>query len=400
MHITSLVHRFELCLCAIALILCASADGTQAAKNIILMIGDGMGYQQVNAGSYYLSGKAGQLCFQPYYKCGVTTRSLDNPITDSAAAASALATGCKVNNNAISQNPAGKSCETILERATSLGKKTGLVTTDPITRATPAAFGAHDPSRYNYIPIGDDYLNSSRPNILFGGGATPAGGGTYFSSTQVANAKAQGYKAVYTAQDMAALSPEDTNRAIGLFSLNDMTYEYDRPSTTTEPHLSQMTGKALSLLDNDPDGFFLMVEGAKVDYGAHANDIVRTTGEVVEFNNAVQTVLNWMNGRNDTLLIVTADHETGGLTATNRGIGNYAGAVWKATDHTGANVPLYATGMNVDLINSYIKNGVIDNTDVYRIMKTAYNTPVPEPSSIFLLISGISLLAWRQKMRN
>ena len=364
--------------CAILALFALALSGAHAGatRNVIIMIGDGMGPQQVNAASYYLNGVAGTLCFEPYYKCGATTYSLDNAITDSAAAATALATGHKTNNLVISQSPAGAVYQTILEKAKAMGKRTGLVGTDPITRATPGAFGSHDPNRYNYIAMGDDYLNSSRPDVMMGGGGTvilPLI--TYFSDAQIATAVSLGYQAAYTKAQMDALS-SSTNRVLGLFSTNEMTYEYDRPVGTTEPHLSEMTAKALALLDTDPDGFFLMVEGAKIDYGAHANDIIRTTWEAVEFNNSVQTVLNWMQGRTDTLLIVTGDHETGGLTATNQGKGNYAGATWSSTDHTAANVPVYAYGSNSDLVNGYISGGIVNNTDIYKVMSAAY-TPAP-----------------------
>ncbi len=112
----------------------------------------------------------------------------------------------------------------------------------------------------------------------------------------------------------------------------------DRTPTNTEPHLSEMTTKALDLLGGHPDGFFLMIEGGLIDWAAHENNIRRATREVVEFHNACAAALAWMNGRDDTLLIVTADHETGGLTATNAGAGNYPVASWSTGGHTGANV--------------------------------------------------------------
>lgn len=370
-----------LCSVCAVLVLVALAPGSAyagATRNVILMIGDGMGYGHVDAGSYYLYGEAGGLCFEPYYKCGVTTSCLDigaHPITDSAAAASALATGHKVNYTAVSQSPTGVLYTTILEHAKAMGKRTGFVGTDPISRATPGAFGSHDPSRYNYLAMTDDLLNSSRPDVMLGGGATPAGGGAYVSTAQVATAVSLGYQVAYTKAQMDAIS-DSASRVLGLFKIEDLTYEYDRRNdpNNTEPHLSEQTAKALALLDTDPDGFFLMVEGAKIDYGAHANDIALTTWEVVEFNNAVETVLDWMDGRTDTLLIVTADHNTGGLTATNNDQGNYAGATWTSTDHTAANVPLYALGSNSDLVNDYINGGAMDNTNVFTIMYRAFTT--------------------------
>jgi len=384
-------RRFAIVLAAVASLVVLTGSQAFAARNVILMIGDGMGFQHVNAASYYLNGASGTLSFEPYYKSAVTTSCLDSsvhPITDSAAAASALATGHKVNYTTISQSPTGEEYPTILEIAKSMGKRTGLVGTDPITRATPAAFGAHDPSRYNLLAIGDDYLNSSQPNVLFGGGGTSTGGGTYFSTAQINTAGALGYTRVYNAAQMAALNSSTVNKVLGLFTLNEFPYVYDRyPSTV--PQLSQMTAKALDILDADPDGFFLMIEGALIDYGAHANDIARTTREVVEFNNTAQVVLNWMAGRTDTLLLITGDHETGGLTATNRGKGLYPLATWTSTDHTARNVPLYVAGAQAGLADAYIQAGVMDNTDVFRIMNDAFNTPlVPEPASVLGLLCG------------
>lgn len=361
-----------------------------AATNVILMIGDGMGYQHVRAGSYYLSGTTGTLSFEPFYKCGVTTYSANSSVTDSAAAATAMATGYKVANNVVSQAPNGTPYQTILEKAKSMGKKTGLVTTVPITHATPAAFGAHEASRTSYINIGNDYLNSSRPDVIFGGG-DPARGSAYFSSSQVATAQTLGYQVVRNASEMSALNPASHSRALGLFAKDDMTYEYNRLPGNTEPHLSQMTAKALEMVSTDPDGFFLMIEGGLIDHAAHANNIGQTTFEVIEFHNSVQTVLNWMQGRTDTLLLVTADHETGGLAISGQGAGVLPVASWSTTSHTSANVPFYATGAESYLVDAYIRNGLIDNTDVYRIMDAAF--VVPEPSTVVVFAAGIFCLA-------
>ncbi len=384
---------------ALAASLCVLAAQSQATLNVILMIGDGMGLQHVNAGSYYLNGSAGTLAFEPYFKTFVKTRSLNNSVTDSAAAASALATGHKVNNYVISQDPSGNPYETVLEWAKSKGKKTGLVTTVPITHATPAGFGAHESDRNNLTNIGNDYLNSSRPNVLFGAGDPSKGSGSYWSSSQTTTAKGLGYKDVYTASQLSALDPSNTSYALGLFGGQQLTYEYDRTGSTTDPHLSQMATKALDLLSNDPDGFFLMVEGGMIDYAAHSNDIRRDTREVVEFNSTFMAIKAWMAGRTDTLLIVTADHETGGLTSSSNGAGNYPGASWTTTGHTGTNVPLYAFGANADLINPYIVGGACDNTDVYRFMMDAYNAPVPEPATILALGGGLVALAARRRRK-
>ncbi len=366
--------------CAIAVVFVLALGCAQAGvtKNVILMIGDGMGFAHVNAGSYYRTGAPGNLCFEPYYKCAVTTSLLNvdqYPFTDSAAAASAMATGHKVNWTAVSTSPDGVPYTTILEHAKAMGKRTGLVGTDPISRATPAAFGAHDLSRYNYQSMTDDLLNSSRPDVMMGGGATPTAGSDYVSLAQVNTAISLGYQVVYTQAQMDSIS-NSADKVLGLFAVMDLAFEVERPAGCTEPHLSEQTAKALALLENDPDGFFLMVEGAKIDYGSHNGNIPQITGEVLGFNDAVQVVLDWMRGRNDTLLIVTADHETGGLVIDHgNGKGNYVTGHFTSPlplDHTSANVPLYALGSNVSILDDYIVDGVMDNTAIFHAMYRAF----------------------------
>jgi alkaline phosphatase len=385
-------------ICMILILLIAAIIGAQAAatKNVILMIGDGMGPQHVKAGGYYVNGASGTLCFEPYYKGTVTTRSLNSAITDSAAAATTMATGHKTNNGIISQAPDGTTYQTILEQAKAMGKSTGLVTTDYITGATPAGFGAHDADRNNYIPIAGDYINSSKPNIIMGGGGTTSGGSGFISTIQIAGAQAAGYQTIYNKTQMDALS-NSSQHVLGLFNASEMTYEYDRTANTTEPHLSEMASKALSILSTDSDGFFVMIEQAKIDKASHSNDMTRLCREVSAFNDAVQTVLTWMAGRTDTLLIVTADHETGGLTATNKGKGVTPGATWTSLDHTATNVPLYALGSNSNLIDGYMSGGVMDDTNIYNTMYRAYT--IPEPSSIAALLCGLAGIAWRRRRR-
>lgn len=389
------MHKTRATIAFILVLMLATIGQVWAVKNVILMIGDGMGPNQVKAGSYYLTGSAGNLCFEQYLKASVTTYSASDAITDSAAAATALATGHKTNNGIISQSPTGTTYQTILEKAKSMGKSTGIVTTDAITGATPAGFAAHDSSRTNYLPIAGDYISASQPNIIMGGGGTSSGGSGFISTFQIGLAKNNGYTTVYNKTDMNALS-STTQKTLGLFNVDELTYEYDRTSGNTEPHLSEMTSKALSMLSTDSDGFFVMIEGGKIDHGCHSNLIERTTKEVVEFNNSVQAALNWMQGRDDTMLIVTADHETGGLSVTSNGAGHYATASWTTTGHSATNVPFYITGAGSNLANQYITNGIMDNTNVYNVMYDAMTT-VPEPSSLVVLLVGACALIRRRR---
>ncbi len=340
-------------------------------KNIIFMIGDGMGFEQVKAGSYYASGEPNKLSFQSLPHFGqLTTKSANNAVTDSAAAGTALATGQKVNNEVISTAIPGDSSElkTLLEYFRDSGKVTGLVTTVYITHATPAAFGAHETSRDNYDKIADDYRLQTKPNVLLGsdGIALEDDGKIKEHGVTVSEFEAAGYTAVTDRAGLLGIDPNMTKYLLGYFDTPEssgyMPYE---PYPSNLPHLSEMAATALDILDNEPNGFFLMIEGGKIDEAGHDKDLIHNIGETIEFSNTVQVVLDWAKkeGNKDTLIIVTADHETGGLKVTkNNGTGVLPNVTWSTKDHTGANVPVYAQGEN-----AYLISGVMDNTDMFFV---------------------------------
>jgi alkaline phosphatase len=325
-------------------------------RNVVILIGDGMGFEQVKAAGMYKNGSPGTLAFEAFPHTGqVTTYSANSSVTDSAAAATAIATGFKVNNDVISVllPGDGRELQTLLEFFKALGRSTGLVTTTYITHATPAGFGAHEPSRNSTNAIAADYLTQTRPDVLFGGGAY---------GMSASSAQAAGYTVVSTAAEMLALDTETAAMVSGQFGSGQLPYELGWNSNL--PHLSQMAETALHILDNDPDGFFLMIEGGLIDWAGHANHLPNTVWETIEFAETVQKVVDWAAGRTDTLIIVTADHETGGLTVTaNNGINNYPTVTWSTTGHTGANVPVYALGANARLIS-----GTMDNTGFFAIV--------------------------------
>ncbi len=375
----------KLRLLILIVVLLASAPTSWAGvKNVIVMIGDGMGFEQVKAASVYAYGKEGKLSFEKYYRGEMATHSANSYLgkshaTDSAASATAMATGQKAKNGVLSEK-SGKPIRTILEHLREQGRVTGLVTTVPVTHATPAGFGAHTNDRNNYRDIASDYLEQTRPNVLFG---------AYYSNGRgMTETKAEkaGYAVVTTRQDMrhiVELTDQDSTEdpfVAGLFSPDEMPWEYDyynphsilfpeekkNGSTNydTAPHLSEMTAAALSLLDDDPDGFFLMVEGGKIDWAGHSNIIEHNVFETLEFAKAFQAVLDWAGGRDDTLVLVTADHECGGLTVVeSREKGFMPAVFWGTTSHTGVNVPVYATGPGAE---EFV--GVIDNTDLFTII--------------------------------
>ncbi|MBU0639264.1 MAG: alkaline phosphatase [Planctomycetes bacterium] len=352
----------------------------EAPKNVILLIGDGMGFEQVRAAGMYAHGVPGTFAFESFpYQGTVTTYSANNSVTDSAAAATALATGYKVNNGVVSMAYPGDGRElpTLLEHSRDLGKLTGLVTTTYMTHATPACFGAHEPSRNNLDEIAADYLHQTRPNVLFGGGA---------HGLSPAAAVAAGYTVVSDRSGLEALDPDTVTQVSGQFGDDHFPYEYNywtggHDFYDTMPHLSEMTSFALDILDADDDGFFLVVEGGRIDHAGHDNNIRRNIFETTEFARAADEAIAWAAGRDDTLILVTADHETGGLTVLqNNGQGNWPTVSWDTGDHTDADVPIYAWGPNASLVN-----GVLDNTDLFNIVT------VPEPATLMLIGSALVL---------
>jgi alkaline phosphatase len=356
-------------------------------KYVIFLIGDGMGFEQVRAGGMYANGEAGTLSFEMFPFSGeLTNETASGAIPDSAASGTSLATGVKVDTGVVSMAIPGdgSELETLLEYSKARGKSTGLVTTTTMTHATPACFGAHEPSRMNAGQIADDYRLQTRPNVLFGGGA---------DGMTIEAFENSGYTVVTDYAGMQALDTENVDVVSGQFGAGYLPYEYDGLGSL--PHLSEMTATALSILDNDPDGFFLMVEGGRIDHAGHANDIQRGVLETIEFANTVQVAIDWAQGRTDTLILVTADHETGGLfVLENNGAGVLPTVEWTSGTHTEVNIPVYAWGLNAELIG-----GVMDNTEMFRVVTAgpvAWN-PNPADGAVFAQTQG--QFSWMPGMR-
>ncbi|MDD5706675.1 MAG: alkaline phosphatase [Kiritimatiellae bacterium] len=338
----------------------ATAVNGATIRNVILCIGDGMGPEHVHAGHCFVGSN---LSFEAFSdQAALTTRSANAEVTDSAAAATAMATGRRVNNGVISVALPGDGAElqTLVEYFAGKGKRTGLVTTTYMTHATPAAFGAHETSRASESAIAVDYLTQTKPNVLFGGGAhglTPAA------------AVAAGYTVVTNSEQLLGLDTESVTNVSGQFGVSVLPYEYTGLGDL--PHLSDMTSVALATLDNGPHGFFLMVEGGLIDYASHANSITDCVYEVAQLDRSVQRVLEWAGTREDTLVIVTADHETGGLTVLqDNGAGNVPLASWTTTGHTSTKVNAYGWGCMADGVAL-----MTDNTNVYTVARTPVLTP-------------------------
>jgi alkaline phosphatase len=325
-------------------------------RNVILMIGDGMGLVQVNAARIKAVGAEGLLYMERMPVVGlIRTHSENSLTTDSAAAGTALAAGVKTHNGKIAMKPGGTRFQSILRAAQELGKSAGMAVTATMSHATPAVFGANVENRSDESLIAVQYIEN-RINVLFGGGlqfflpASQPGGARKDDINLLAEAQAAGYQFVQTPEAMREV---EGDHVLGLFQLGSLTTK-----ATDEPSLAAMTGKAIELLSRDPEGFFLMVEGSQIDWAGHANNLDNCIRQTLLFDLAVKEALDFAQKSGDTLVIVTADHETGGLALVREGLdGTKLEAQWGTKGHTPIQVPVYAYGPGSERFA-----GVYDNT--------------------------------------
>lgn len=295
----------------------AMYGNTKNPKNVIFMVGDGMGPSYNSAYRYFKDNpntKEMEKTAFDHYLVGTQRTNPDDPkenITDSAAGATAFSSGHKTYNGAIGVTPDQKPVETVLERAKSQGKSTGLVSTAEITDATPAAYAAHIDSRDKKDEIAKQFYNDRingkhKVDVLLGGGAK------YFGKENGdidKKFKKDGYDLVKNKQQLAN-SKKD--QVLGLFADKNMPLQIDAPKQN--PLLSDMQDAALSKLSKNKKGFFLMIEGASIDKQGHANDITGVMSEMSGFESAFENAMKYAQQHPDTLVVATADHSTGGLT--------------------------------------------------------------------------------------
>ncbi len=326
------------------------ANGTELAPNvpkIILLIGDGMGRGQLDAASLFKYGAIDSLQMFDLPAHGIITTSSPTGITDSAASATAMATGAFTVNGRVGLDLDSEPVQNLVELAKAHNMATGIVTTTRIAHATPACFSAHVPSRGQYDDIAEQ-LAELQPNVILGGGTLEferRRDGRDLSA-ELAD---KGYQVVHTASELSALAlagPDELNGdLLGLFADGHIPYVVDRVLGNEYPSLVDMTQAALSRLDSDPDGFFLMVEGGRIDHAGHANNLSRNIGETIAFDNTIQSVMDWAEGRDDITILVTADHETGGLTVLKEmGIGNLPEVNWRWGSHTNTTIRSFSQG--------------------------------------------------------
>ena len=310
--------RLFLGLVAVSVVACAAAP-----KYVFLFIGDGMSTpQRMVAEEFSRATGTGPLAMNALpYQCTTRTRAANAVITDSAAAATAIACGEKANNGALGIRPDGRRLESVAELAKKRGMKVGILTTVPIVHATPAGFYAHRTSRGDSYGIALDLLASKFDFF--------AGGGVYdkFDDTSHAEyrgnvfdlAARDGYAVVRDKASFAALKP-GCGKVWGVFAKDALAYAIDG-RTAKQPELSTMVEKAIELLDG-PQGFFIMAEGGALDWGAHANDAATVLREVISMDAAVKVAVKFMERHpSETLVIVTGDHETGGMAMGFAGLG-------------------------------------------------------------------------------
>lgn len=324
-------------------------------RNVVLMIGDGMGLTQITAALY---ANDNEIAFERMPVVGLhKSYSSDDLITDSAAGATAFACGEKTYNGAIAVRPDHSPCTTLLERAEAAGMPTGLVATSTIVHATPAAFYAHVDSRRDYPEIAAQ-LATSGVDFWVGGGqqffARRDDGRDVVAEMTAAGRTVESYFERATAE----MSPDPTRPYAYLTADED-----PLPASGGRDYLTRATELALDYLsdrDTADAGFFLMVEGSQIDWGGHANDSEYIISETREFADVVGDVLDFAQRDGETLVVVTADHETGGY-AINKGseLGRIEGA-FTSDYHTADLIPVFAAGPGAELFG-----GIYENTAIH-----------------------------------
>ncbi|MDA0881346.1 MAG: alkaline phosphatase, partial [Proteobacteria bacterium] len=324
------------------------------AKNIILFVGDGMGPNHVSLARLSIGGPSHRLSFENFPITGIVyNHSFDNLYTDSAASATTLATGVRTINGFVSVDSEKQLLPTIPELLSTKGYVSGLVSTSSITHATPASFYAHVDSRDKEVEIAS-MLVESDVSIALGGGTE------YFDLTDLSSE-------LHLVQSEAGLNLEalsSKKRVLGLFAEDGLDRRDSPPTQAT------MTSTAIQFLEqkslNCP-GFFLMSEGSQIDWGGHANNVEYMLSESLDFDASVQAAIEFAKQDKNTLVLVTADHATGGLVLQKQSGSNVV-AQWTTTNHDLSPINIYAYGPGSELFS-----GVMDNTEIFDRMLQALN---------------------------
>lgn len=326
------------------------APGAESSKvkNIIFFIGDGMGTTQVYAG---MTASSTPLYLEKFPYSGFNkTYSADNYVTDSGAGGTALATGKKTKNGMIGMDTDSAVIYSVVALASKNGMATGVLSTSAVTHATPASFVAHNVSRNNYEEIALDFVKEG-PDVFMGGGLTS------FNERKdgrdlTAELRNLGYDVVYNLDD---LKKSGSDKIAGLLSKEHM----PRVSEGRKGVLKEMTAKAIETLSKDKDGFFLMIEGSMIDWGGHDRDKEYIITEMIDLDEAIGVAYDFAVRDGETLIVVTADHETGGMSLPGGDIkGKRVSADFiESGNHTAVMVPVFSYGPAAERFS-----GIIDNT--------------------------------------
>jgi len=352
------------------------------SPNIILMIGDGMGLTQISSGMYSNNNSTALENFQ--YVGLSKTHSYDNLVTDSAAAGTAMSSGEKTQNKVLGLDYEGNPIKSILSICQNKGYSSALVATSNILHATPAAFFANIDYRYNYEPIAVQ-MTKSGVNYFVGGGEK------YFNSREdkrnlINEMTENDYEIVYNISDFE----KSKSNYLGFFTAKDEPYyfykgvnysyrEYDEDDYNEDEPLEDFTGResylarsakaTLGKLDEMGKPFFIMIEGSQIDWGGHDNDQKYMVSQFLEFNDAIEVVLDFAKKDKNTIVVVTADHETGGAAIVRGKLSNSSiKNRFATTNHTASMVPVFSYGPKAHLFK-----GIYENTEIFNKLLSIVN---------------------------
>lgn len=325
-------------------------------KNVILLIGDGMGLAQSYA-AYLANDKSLSIYTMPYTGLSITSCA-DREVTDSGAGGTAIATGHKANYKAIGLDKNNISHPSLLKIAKQYGKSTAIVCSCDLTHATPAAFVANVKNRDLQEQIALSYLEEYCDIALGGGAERFTSKGRKDKLNLIDSLAKRGYAIVYSQDE---LSKCESEKIFGLFAEGHLPEASKRGGV-----MQQYMLKALEQLDKNPNGFFMMLEGSRIDMEAHLNKYDAMVEETLDFDRCVAIALDFAKKKGNTLVVVTADHETGGLTLPAKG--SKTQDKWTTLNHTGVPVPIYSFGPGAENFTR-----VMQNTDIffeiYKLMK-------------------------------
>ena len=334
-----------------------SAKKQGHVRNVILMIGDGMGLSHVYAA---MTVSELPLNIERSTVTGLQKNySSDNYVTDSGASGTAIATGTKTNNGAIGVDSKGNRVRSILEIAEANNRSTGLISTSSLTHATPASFIAHQSSRGSYENIAMDFIKTD-VDVLIGGGYD------HFANRAdklnlLDTLRARNYEVV---NSLDKVLKSTSSKLAGLIAPVHNPYRLKGRGNM----LPTSTGKAIEILNRNRVGFFLMVEGSQIDWAGHANAADTLIDETLDFDQAIGVALDFAEDDGHTLVIVTGDHETGGVTLLNGDLNsNSVSLHFSTTDHTGIMIPVYAFGPGAEKFS-----GIYENTDIFKKILEAF----------------------------